>query len=63
MLGTRGAAVEGVRGTGASAFILPGGLFQGVHRGPGLTSCLEGVPLAAGLRDDRRGEGKSSKTP
>lgn len=62
MPGARGAAVEGVRGIGASAF-MPGGPFQDVHRGPGLTSCLEGVPLAAGLRDDRRGEGKSSKTP
>lgn len=63
VLGARGAAVEGIRGVRASAFILPGGPFQGVHRGPGLTSCLEGVPLAAGLRDDRGQEGKSSKTP
>ena len=54
VLGARGAAVEGVRGVRASAFILPGGPFQGMHRGPGLTSCLEGVPLAAGLTVDCR---------
>lgn len=60
--GARGAAVR-VRGVRASAFILPGGPFRGMHRGPGLTSGLQGVPLAAGLRDDGGGEGRSSETP
>lgn len=61
--GARGAAVERVRGVRAAAFILPGGLFRGMHRGPGLTSGLQGVALAAGLRDDGGGEGRSSETP
>lgn len=46
-----GAAVQGVRGIGASTFILPGWPMVGFAQRTELTSGLEGVPLAAVLRD------------
>lgn len=59
--GRQGAAVEGIRGVQGFCFYSSGWPFPGCTQRIGLTSCLEGVPLAAGLRDDRDGRAKAAR--